>query len=216
MKIWLQRNSIWLFIIGVLVFLLMQKKPVVVNQTPSLKPLISYQDKKGNTHVSVPVTNITSKKEFKKQTSEIKNDIKDKNIKITDVTTVTTKTEITKDSLKGIIKDSVIYFGDTSNYHKLAAKYNLTTNIGSISCITYDTLTYVKYIKKRFLKSDSIKVDIKNTNKENKIETGNSISLVQSKPLLSFGVYGGWNPLTNNATFGIGVMIPIFHIKTKK
>lgn len=216
MKIWLQKNSVWLFIITVLIYLLMQKKTVITTQPVSLKPLISYQDKKGNTHTVIPVNVIANKKDFKKQTTDIKKDIKDKHIAVTDVTTVTTKTEVNADSLQGIVKDSVILFGDTTKYHQLTAKYNLQTNIGSISCVSYDTLTYVKYVKKRFLKSDSIKVDIKNTNKENKLEYGNSISLAQSKPLLSFGVYGGWNPITNSATFGIGVMIPIFHIKTRK
>lgn len=210
---WFKNNIVWLIIISCLILIIFVQNQQDNSNTKAdiiLKPTVQYTYK-GNNHAQIPVQVVESDKQLK----PFKKDIKDKNIKITDVTVFTQNTTIEKDSIKGIVKDSIVYFNDSDNYRKLSVKYNLTTNTGYYLYTSVDTLTYTKYIKKRFLKSDSVKIDIKNADDATKIMYGTSISLKQSKPIVSLVAVVGLNPIQMQPFWGIGIGIPIFSIKTK-
>lgn len=92
---------------------------------------------------------------------------------------------------------------------------------GRIDLKLQDTITYVDYTKKRFLRSDQRIVDISNKNPYVKITHGSSITLKQPKTIISIGpsIGYGWSvqggKVTGAPMVGVTATLNLLPIKTK-
>ena len=229
-KKWFKSNLISLGVIVGLVLYIMLRGATshVANETSKvdtvLKPLYHYVDKSGDKHAQIPVQ-VLDKKEFKKATKEIKKEIKGSNkiesvSKFTHNTDTTLKNLVITDSVKN--GDTILKFGYTDKYNNIQAEANLNTLKGQINLQISDEITYVSELEKHWFKRDVWKIDLKNKNTLSKIDKGMSFRQKESRPIIDFCVFTGYdflnkssNPL-DHIVIAVGGGIHLFSIKTRK
>lgn len=99
------------------------------------------------------------------------------------------------------------------NYLSLSVKGNKDSATFTYQSI--DTITYIDFVKYRFLRSNLRTVDIKNKNPYNKITAGQAFVLKEAYTYLSLGPQIGFNPINQKIYLGIGIQFNLLPLIKK-
>lgn len=204
-------------VICTIVFLIdvFHKKKVSVVST-TLQPTENYRDKYDNLRSEIKVQEVESKKQFKQLTDSFKQLLKGRPsikevtqyVSIIDTEFVNLPVTMKGDSIFSVIKQD--------EYIMVSAQGNINTGIGEINLVSIDSITYINYEKKKFLKSNEHTINLSNKNPYNTIISGNSIQYREPKAILVFGPTFVYNPFNNRFSGGIGISYNLFSIKTRR
>jgi len=189
--------------------------------TPSLKPAVIYKDKNNNTHSTITVTT-GNVENYQAQFDSLKKLIKDKDIKIKEMSKYTVQVDTYFRELPIYIDTTKkeLSFEKRDNYIDITAAVDMSIGRADIGLISSDTLTYTKYQKKKFLGTGTEKIDISNKNPYNHIQEGYSIDITTRTPVIVFGPSIGASYGINTGKIapyiGVGATLNLFSIKSKK
>lgn len=194
---------------------LIPKKEPLVDKPLVHKPSDNYRDRYNNLRSEIQVLQL-EKRDFKKATDSLKKVLKGRP-KIKEVTVYTSviDTHFADVPVK-MQGDSIFSIAKQDNYIFVSAQGNVNTGVGEINFYSIDSITYINYEKKRFLKANEHVINISNKNPYNTIVSGAAIQYKEPKVILVVGPQGGYNPFNNSFYGGFGVTMNLFSIKSKR
>lgn len=188
--------------------------------SPVDKPLVqtptdNYRDRYNNLRSEIHVLRL-EKKQFKKATDSLKRVLKGRP-KIKEVTTyVSVIDTYFADVPVKVQGDSIFSIAKQDSYIFVSAQGNVNTGIGEINFFSIDSITYISYKKKKFLKANEHTINISNKNPYNTIVSGAAIQYKEPKVLLVVGPQLGYSPFNNKVYGGFGVTFNLLSIKSKR
>lgn len=189
---WIKKHFIVIISLIILIFVVIHYnscKPgsIAITSDPAkLQPVETYKDKSGITHAVIP-TNVVSKAIMEYRLDSLRRALKASYIN--QLTTIASQVDT-------VFKDRYIVKNDTTGefsvsfsdpYLESTTTGNIKTGKADIKVRLIDTITYVDYTKKRFLRANLRNIDISNKNPYNKIVAGSNITLKQPKVIVAIG-----------------------------
>ena len=214
---WLKSISFWAFVVLIALYIWLWKscnKPQEIIDL-GYKPVEKYVDKDGEEHSTIKIQEVTPET-MKRIVDSIAKNTKGK---VQYITQVVTETDTIFRDIPVIIDSTKYEFkvSKKDNYLTLDITGNWKTKKADVIFQQKDTLTHAITKTTRFLKSNELKVDLSNKSPYNDYVEGRSFILKEKKPLITFGVVGGYGISTQGELrgfVGLGASLPIITIKT--
>lgn len=202
-------------LVSVKVTSMLHKSGTIATQIiPQYKTVTRYIDKGGN--------NLAEIKQLQADKQSMKILIDSLNLKIKakgeirEVSSHIQKIDTIFVKVKGTRDVDTLSFLKQDGYISIGIKANIATNEADISLKSIDTLTSITKVRSPLIGRTTSTITINNKNPYNKIIEGYSVRLKEKQTLISIGIQGGYNPISQKFYYGIGATIPIINIKSRK
>jgi hypothetical protein len=212
---WVKFTVFCIFIVFVLFLLQKGCSPEEVIPSDKLQPVKTYTDNNNVTHSQIKGA-VVSQEMMQHLTDSITSSLKGKVIVKTVVKYTVQTDTVFKDLPVYIDSNQNFSIVKTNNYIDLKAWGSLKEQKANVSLLSRDTLTFIDYTQKRFLRANKRIVDISSKSPYNKITAGNFVTLKEPKVLFTVGPYIGYDMINRRWGTGISLNFNLISIKSKK
>lgn len=216
---------ILLAVVGVLVYLLLHKKPEIVTLASTnpvvLSQLQSYKDNEGKLYAKI------NQQQLDANTAKVYTDSLEKALKLGKSSIKEVDVSVSKDSIVYVDKNTKPVFAtDTTNKIPIAyfvrfkdawvdIKATAGKDTGLIQFTDVDTLTRVLVDEKHLFRPTTHTIFLGNSNPHNKIDEGSSFVIKEKVPSVIILPTFSYTPFNSRTKFNVGISIgsPKFAIK---